>query len=250
MKKLNSIFFIFFFAFITYSQTADQIISKNINARGGYKRLKAIKTYSSFGTYTEFDSTGQKLFTIEARSDRQVPNKKRASWSAKELNIEGAEGYDGINPPWEFDFISGKGKLSNKEGIKASKRGASISEPFIDYKQKGNKVEFIGKETLEGKNVLALKVLLQDGLEQIYYFDAKTYLVFARREATPVHAQGQPIESITFYDDYRPVNGFLFYFHHIQKNAKTGAKMAEGVDTRIAANLKLPDDWFKMPKQK
>ena len=232
------------------AQTADEIIAKNIKARGGYEKLKAIEIYSSFGTYSEFDATGKKLYTIEARSDRKLPDKKRASWSAKDINVEGAEGSDGVNPPWEFDFISGKGKLSNAEGAKASKRGVSISEPFIDYKEKGGKVKLIGKEKLEGKDVYVLQDTLPDGLEQFFYLDAKTYLVFARREATPLHAQGDPIESITFYDDYRPVNGFLFYFHHIQKNLKTGAKMAEGIDTRIEANLKLSEDWFKMPTAK
>ncbi len=249
-KTVQLLIAIFLFAFVAQAQTADQIIAQYIKARGGYKKLKAIKTYSSFGTYTEFDATGKKLYTIETRSDKQLPDKKRASWLAKDLNIEGAEGYDGVNPPWEFDFISGKGKLSNEEGAKASKRGVSISESFIDYKQKGNKVEFTGKETLEGKEVFVLKVTLQDGLEQFYYLDTKTYLIFARRDATPLHAQGNPIESITFYDDYRPVNGFLFYFHHVQKNTKTGAKMAEGIDTRIEANLKLDESWFKMPTVK
>ncbi len=248
LKTIQILCAILFFAFISQAQTADQIIAKNIKVRGGYKKLKAIKTYSSFGTYSEFDAAGKKLYTIEARSDRQLPDKKRASWSAKDLNVEGAEGYDGVNPPWEFDFISGKSELSNEEGAKATKRGVSISESFIDYKQKGNKVELVGKETLEGKDAYALKITLQDGLEQFYYLDAKTYLVLARRDATPLHAQGNPIESVTFYDDYRPVNGFLFYFHHIQKNTKTGAKMAEGIDTRIEANLKLDADWFKMPK--
>lgn len=249
-KVIQNLFAILLLAIIAQAQTAEQIIAKNIKARGGYKKLRVITTYSSFGTYSEFDATGKKLYSIEARSDKQLPDKKRASWSAKDLNVEGAEGYDGINPPWEFDFIAGKGKLSNEEGAKASKRGVSISESFVDYKQKGNKVEFLGKEKLEGKEVYVLKVILPDGLEQFYYLDTKTYLVFARRDATPLHAQGNPIESITFYDDYRPVNGFLFYFHHIQKNTKTGLKMAEGIDTRIEANLKLDDNWFKMPKPK
>lgn len=227
------------------AQTVDEIIQNNIKARGGYKKLRSIKTLSSFGTYAEFDATGKTLYKIEARSDKQPPYKKRASWSAE--GIKGAEGYDGVNPPWEFNFISGKGKLSNPEGAKATMRGISIVEPFIDYKQKGNKVELVGKETLEGKEVYLLRVVLQDGLVQSYYLDAKTYLVFAKREATPLHAQGDPIDSITFFDDYRPVAGFLFYFRHFQKNMKTGAKMAEGIDTKIEANLRLNKNWFSTP---
>jgi hypothetical protein len=249
-KTTQLLSLIFLIGLAAQAQTADRLIAKNIKVRGGYKKLKSIKTYSSFGTYSEFDGADKKLYTIEARSDKQPPNKKRASWSAKDLNVEGAEGYDGENPPWEFDFVSGKSKLSNQEGIKNSLRGISFTEAFIDYQEKGNRVEFIGKEKLEGKDMLVLKVTLPDGLEQFYYLDAKTYLVFAKRESTPLHTVGSPIESITFYDDYRPVNGFLFYFHHLQKNAKTGAKMAEGIETRIEANLNLADDWFKMPKPK
>ena len=92
--------------------------------------------------------------------------------------------------------------------------------------------------------------MLQDGLEQFFYLDAATYLVLARREATPLHAQGNAIDMISSYDDFRSVGGFLFYFHHVQKNRKTGAIMAEGIDTRIEANMKLDDDWFKMPAAK
>jgi len=236
------------FACAVQAQTVDAIIQNNIKARGGYKKLESIRTLTSFGTYSEFDANGKLLYTIDARSDKQPPLKKRASWSATGVN--GAEGYDGINPPWEFDFISGKGKLSNVEGAKATKRGVSIVEPFIDYKQKRNRVKFAGKEKLEGKEVLVLQVKLDDGLEQYFYIDSKTYLVFARRDATPLHAHGDPIESITYYDDYRPVNGFMFYFHHIQKNIKTGGKMAEGIDTRIDANLKIDESWFRMPLPK
>jgi hypothetical protein len=62
------------------------------------------------------------------------------------------------------------------------------------------------------------------------------------------HARGPAIESYTYYDNYRPVGGFLIPLHLIQKRASDGVAMFEIQWNKAEANPRLDDAWFSKPK--
>ncbi len=218
-------------------QTADKLIASNIRARGGYRALKRITTLTKTGLYKEGSAI------VDVREDNKRPNLKRASWAYKDQG--GAEGFDGANPPWEFD---GKTvKINTGEAALATLRGAEFDDPFVDYRKKGHLVELTGKEKLGDREVYHLKVTLKDGFIRHYYFDAKTSLVIALRQSMPFHARGPVVESYTYYDDYRPVVGVLTPFHVVQRRAADGWIMFEIQWNRAEGNQPIDDTWFSKP---
>ena len=47
--------------------------------------------------------------------------------------------------------------------------------PLVDYKEKGNQIELVGKEDVEGKPAYRLKLTSKKGEVRSYLFDAATY---------------------------------------------------------------------------
>ena len=53
---------------------------------------------------------------------------------------------------------------------------ADIDGPLVDYKSKGNKVELLGKDKLEGTDAYKLKATLKNGDVMTIYLDADSFL--------------------------------------------------------------------------
>ncbi len=53
---------------------------------------------------------------------------------------------------------------------------ADFDGPLVDYKEKGNTVEYLGKEEMEGTKVHALKVTKKNGDVATLYLDADSFL--------------------------------------------------------------------------
>ena len=220
-------------------QSADPLIDKYLKARGGYEKLKAIKTLRMTGTYQEGKSSFGTYIEWKRPSFRVVvvgiPNEVYR------------EGYNGTS--WEFSAPSGELKItqpSSAAGM-AARRGAEFDESIIDYRQKGHRVELVGQEGLNGKDVYHLRVTLSDGWVKDYYLDAETYLIVALRKAMPLHAAGPAIESLSTYEDYRPVAGVLFPHAFVERNTATGAVMNTLRWDLIEANIKIDDNQFNPP---
>ena len=85
---------------------------------------------------------------------------------------------------------------------------ADFDGPTFDYKAKGNKVEFAGKEDVQGSPAYKLHVTTKDGKELNVYLDAETYLAIKVDAARNV--QGQDLETETTIGDYKTVDGLVF----------------------------------------
>jgi len=224
------------------AQSVDMLIAKYLKARGGYEKLKAIKTLrmtgmyqegeDSFGTYIEWKRPFFRVVVVG------VPNEVYR------------EGFNGAS--WEFAAPSGDLKITEPLSAagKTARRGAEFDESIIDYREKGHSVESLGREKLNGKNVYHLRVTLSDDWVKHYYLDAKTYLIVALRKAMPLHTVGPDIESLTAYDDYRSVAGVLFPHSFVERNTTTGKVMNVLRWNRIEANVKIDDEQFNPPSKK
>jgi hypothetical protein len=222
------------------AQSADQIINRYLQALGGHKKLKAIKTLrltgkyeeggSSFGTYIEWKRPNFRVVVVG------IPDEVYR------------EGFDGTS--WEYS--GGKVKVTepSSEAGKTARRGAEFDESIVDYRKKGHRVEFIGQEKLNDSDVYHLRVILNDGWVKDYYLDTKTYLITGLRKAMPLHTVGPDIESLSMYEDYKPVAGVLFPHSFVQRNIKTGKVMNTLHWERIEANVKIDKTHFSPPKSR
>jgi len=116
------------------SLTIDEIINKNIEARGGYAALKNIQTliYSG-GTYHEgdFKSDGNSFMAYKRPNYRIVGN-------PEDTATDILEGYDGGS--WEWYATPGVVVRTVAAANATAHRGTDFEEPFVDYKTKGNTV--------------------------------------------------------------------------------------------------------------
>jgi len=238
-RNLTLLFaFTFFLGLTASAQTADEIIQKSIDARGGMQKLKAIKSIKATGKLT---LTGQGL---EAPITLQ---QKRPGAFRMELTLQGksmVQAYDG-DSGWKIDPFQGSSEPEKLAGddLKDALEQADMDGPLVDYKAKGHTVELLGKEDLEGTPVYKLKVTLKSGDVHYVYIDAGNYLEL--KTTSKRKSQGGEVEIDSYQSNYKPVNGVLFPFSIEQK--AQGQTMAQIAVDKIDIDAPIDDAVFKMP---
>lgn len=224
------------FCLTVSAQTADEIINKNLTARGGVEKLKALKTVKITGKLVQ---AGQELPLI-----LQI---KRPGSARFELSIQGkslVQGFDG-STGWTVSPFNGTDepeKLS-EEDTKDLKDQADLDGPLVDYKTKGNTVELVGKDDVEGDQVYKLKLTEKDGKVSYIFIDAKNFLEV--KSSDIIKRQGVELEVEIYYSDYKDVNGVMLA-HSLEGRAK-GQPAYQIVIQKIEADVQMDDSLFKIP---
>lgn len=220
-----------------FGQTADEIIEKYTEARGGYEKIKAVKTIRLTGKYEE----GEDKFDTYIEW-------KRPFFRVVVIGIPNEfyrEAYNG--QAWEYLATDGILKITKGAAADAARRGAEFDESIIDYRSKGHTVEYVGREKLQGRDVFHLKVKLNDGWLKHYYIEAKSHLIVALRKSMPFHAKGDDIESLSTFEDYKPVKGVLYPHRFVTRKTATGEVMSTLRWEKIETNVPLDDRQFYPP---
>jgi hypothetical protein len=206
-------------------RTADEMIARHLEARGGAARLKAVRTVRFTGTL----KAGPSVVQMEILKKR--PAFFRVTLRADDA-IDGG-GFDGA--AWELQ----DGVPRRVEGAAAQslRQAAEFEESFIDYKTKGNTVELAGTRSVDGRECPALRVTLADGMVREYYFDPGTFLIAADRKGTDG-------ARLTLRQDYRRVEGVLVPFAAVERDTGAGSVVSEVHWDRIDVNVPLDDAAF------
>jgi outer membrane lipoprotein-sorting protein len=140
------------FALPAAAQAIDEIIAKSIAARGGEAKLRAVKSLRF---------TGQ----IEVAPGMTAPMTmvlKRPGMVRMEFIVQGMTGiqaYDG-KAGWSVMPFQGKkdAEPMAADDVKNMEDQADFDGALMDYKVKGNTVEYLGKDKVEGSEAYELKV--------------------------------------------------------------------------------------------
>jgi outer membrane lipoprotein-sorting protein len=124
------------------------------------------------------------------------------------------------------------------------KRHSQFDPVFIDYKEKGHKIELQGKESDGGKEVYHLVVTPKDGPVAHYYIDIATGL--ETKTVTDIDDPAMKGKIETRMSDYRSVEGRMVPFTMTQ--VVNGTTVAEMKFEKVEFNVALDDTLFKMPK--
>ncbi len=222
---------LFCFSSVASAQTVDEIIAKNLAAKGGVEKLKAIQTMRSTGTMS---AQGQSI-TMTSYSKR--PNMTRQEMVMAGQTIVMA--FDGttarmINPmlgPTPMDIPAAQ--------VEMIKDQSDIDGPLVDYKVKGNMIELVGTEMIDGKKTLHLRISRKALPVQDLYLDGVTYL--EAKVSTTVPGSGV---FETVFGDYRAVDGLMMPFSI--KTVAAGMTLSEMKLEKIEVNPKLDDSIFKI----
>lgn len=231
-----ALIFVIFSALAVSAQTLDEILQKYYDARGGYEKIKAIKTTKMTGNQM---MQGLEIpFTIQQKR----PNLFRADVTVQEQGI--IQAYDG-KTAWVVNPLSGSTDpvVLPEEQAKRFKQQADFDGPLFDYKEKGNTVELLGKEDMEGTPVYKLKITLDDGDVQYTFLDAEYFLEL--KVTTKVKQGESEIEVETFLSDYKEVDGQMIA-HAIE--SKTGGNVVSQLTIEtVEFDVPVEDAIFVMP---
>lgn len=223
------------------AQTADEIIAKNLAAKGGLEKLRAVKTIRMTGKMTVGPG-------IEAPIVLEIkrPNSMRMDFTIQ--GMVGSQAYDGASG-WSLMPFGGSKvpqQMTAEEATLAEEQ-ADIDGPLIDYKAKGNTVELLGKENVEGADAYKLKVTLKNGVVRTMYIDAEHFLEI--KEESKRTIRGTEMEMETIVGDYKEVDGLMLP-HSVDAGAKGSPQRQKLVIEKIEINVPIDDARFKMPDVK
>ena len=230
---------LFAFSLQAADLTVDEILAKNTEARGGLAKLQKVSSMRFNGKLS--------MGGMEAAFSM---SKKRPEMVKMEFTIQGMTGvqaYDGTTGWMVMPFMGKKDpEAMTGDMLKEVKDQADFDGPFIDYAKKGNKVELLSKEKIEGTEAYKLKLTQKDGSETIVFIDAESFLEI--RMESKKKMQGQEIEGETTLGNYQEVDGLLFPFS-IENKAKGMPGGQVITIEKVELNPTITDDLFAMPKK-
>src|SRR3954468_3176555 len=224
-------------ASVASAQTADELVAKNLQAKGGIEKIKSIKSLRMAG---RMDQGG---FKLQVGQEAKLPNLLRETFSFQ--GMTGIQAYDG-DIGWQVSPFEGRkdAELMGEDDSRELTEDADFYGPLVDYQQKGNKVEYLGHDTVDGDDALRLKVTLKNGDIVYYLLDPDTFLEIRTERQTFI--RGSLRESVQELGAYKQVNGVYFPFS-VDSGPKSNPNARSRVTfSKIEANVEIPDADFKM----
>src|SRR5260221_2207257 len=229
-----------FFSITAKAQTVDEVIAKNIQAKGGADKLRSVR---SLRTTAKFS---QGSFRADFRQEN-----KRADKVREEFIIQGlaqVQAYDG-KTGWQISPFGGRKdpELLSQDDSKSLVVDADIDGPLVDYKEKGHKAELVGHDSMEGTDCFKVKLSMKNGDVRYYYLDADSYLELKLEIQTTIRGALQ--ENEIYYGDYEKVGGVYYPFAIEQAQKGIDSRTQFSVQ-KIEQNVALDDGHFSMPAGK
>lgn len=220
------------------AQTADEIIQKNHEARGGLEKIKSVETARIQGTMSMGGQSAP--FTFEWKS----PAKTRFEITVQEM--VGVTAFDGENG-WQFmPFVGQTEPLAMAdEELKSAKDESDFHGPLVDYEQKGHQVALLGQEERDGVSFYKLELTKSNGDVTLVFIDAESFLE-VRNEATRT-MEGMELQIEFTMEDFRDVEGLIMPHRLHQRVKGAPVDMTTMVFESIELGVDIPDDRFAMP---
>ena len=138
----------------TKSPTIDELVAKNIEAKGGSAALKALQSIRLKGKLLV--NQGQVEFAYEQ-------TKKRPGQVRTEATLQGMtqiQAFDG-KEGWKVVPFQGRKdpEKMSADDTKSLMEDAEIDGPLVDWKAKGSTVDYLGTEDVDGTLAHKLKVV-------------------------------------------------------------------------------------------
>ncbi len=196
MKLLHSVFILAFVIPFTYlqAQTADEIVTKNIDAIGGKEIISKITSQVVESDLSVMGTTLTSISTLlVGKGFKNVSN------------FNGQDIVQCITPTggWMINPLQGMADAQAlpDDQVKAAQSALYIGGDLFDYKTRGSKVELAGRENVAGVNTYKIKLITNDGKETVYYIDPTTYYVVKRQSTSNIN--GEDVLAETTFSNHK-----------------------------------------------
>lgn len=224
---------------LAWSQTAEELVAKNIAAKGGMEKIKAIHSLRLTGNFQDSDG-----FQAQVGQDAKAPNLLRQTFALQ--GMQQVQAYDG-STGWQINPFQGRKdpEILGEDDLRSMTEDADFYGPLVDAAEKGNKVEYVGHATIDGDDALKLKVTLKNGDIIDYYLDPDTFLEF--RTERQQFIRGAVSLTVTELGSYKQVDGVFFPTSYTSSNRRDMRNASTVTIAKMEANVPLDDAAFKMP---
>jgi hypothetical protein len=258
--------------------SAQQVVEKNIAARGGLAAWKSVQSISYSGTLdagkTRPDNglnpgSKERLLEKPGKSTKiaqspeekslkveegtpislpytlymQRPNKQRVEVKFKDETL--VQVYDGKSG-WKLQpYLRRGGALPfSEEEMKKAKQFQDIDGPLVDYAAKGTKIALDGTDLVDGRPAYRLKLTLKSGDVRRVWVDGQTFLDVQIDGTRRVN--GHPVAEYTAMRDFRDVSGIKVPY--VMETRTEGLPEREKIVVeKVALNPKLDNALFGKP---
>ncbi len=219
-----------------FSQSAEDILEKMIDAQGGRSALEKIKDTILTG-YMEMIQMG---LGGSLKTYQKEPNKLRMDAIVQGTVV--IQSFDG-ETAWMTNPMTG---LTEKMPLVMAEdfgRSALGNDVLLDPNKFGVTYTLAGKKLLEGKEYFVLSQNFPDGFKASFLIDPETFLMY-KTKVTSKNEIGEEVEVETIFTEYKNIEGILIA--HKLVTYQDGSEFMKMEITKVEFNTGLEDQWFKI----
>jgi hypothetical protein len=219
--------------------TVDQLVSKNIEAKGGVDALHALQTLRLSGKILLKQGQEERAYL----QTKKRPNEVRTEGTLQDMTQVAA--YDG-KEGWKISPFQGRkdAERLSADDLKSLMEQAEIDGPLVDWKAKGSTVEYLGTEDVDGTLAHKVKVVRKNGDVSFVYLDPDHFLEIRILTERMRHGAYEEVE--TDLGDYEKTAG-VFIPTSIDFGRKGDTDKGKIIIDKVEANLSVDDAIFHFP---
>lgn len=221
--------------------TVDELVAKNIEAKGGATALHNLRTLRLSGKML----VRQGQLELAYLQIRKPPDEVRDEASVQGMTqIEASDGKEG----WKVSPFFGRKdpERMSADDVKALIEDANIDETLVDWQSQGSTIEYLGTEDVDGTPAHKLKVVRKNGDVSFVYLDPDHFLEI--RVVTGRMRHGAYEELETDLGDYEQAGG-VFVPTSIEFGRKGAPDKQRIIIDKVEANVPVEDAIFHFPGQ-
>ncbi|MEP6883298.1 MAG: outer membrane lipoprotein-sorting protein [Gammaproteobacteria bacterium] len=222
--------------------SVEQIVDKNIAARGGLAAWHAVNTLTTEG---QLDAGGKPAHQLPYVLKQKRPHKSRLEIVFKDQTsvqvYDGAQGFK-VRPFLNRDDAE---PLTPAEA-KIAATAEELDGPLVDYAAKGTHIELAGVENIEGHPAYKLTLVLKNGEERNLWIDAGSFLEL-KMDGEPRKLDAKLHKVAIYFRDYSIEHGLNIPHRQdtVVESVKEPYKMTV---TKVTVNQPMEDSLFTKPR--
>ncbi len=222
---------------IAFADMAQEVIQKNLEARGGIERIKAVESLRAQCIVAMGGSEAPCVF------EWKRPNKVRMEFTVN--GQKAIQAFDGETGWAHIPFMGRPTPTAvSPEENRAMKETSYYWGPLLDWEERGYLVAYSGQEDVDGVNCHKLMVTSPAGDITYLYIDDVYHLQV--KEVQYREAQGQDVYVTLTIGDYREIDGVFIPFAVKQKIKSTVVESGITFED-VELNVEIADDRFTLP---
>jgi hypothetical protein len=222
------------------SSTLEQLVAQNIEARGGTAAINAMQSMKIEGKLLIQDGQFELHYVQTVRRPASVRTEATIQGLTQVQAFDGTTGWQ-INP---FQGRKDPERLSADDIKSLVETVADFDGALVDSQKKGNKLDYLGTEDIDGTLAHKIKLTRPSGDTEYVYLDPDHFLEIRLLSQRTEH--GVQVETETDLGDYEKIAGVFIPFS-IESGLKGSSDRQKLVVNKVEINAKTDDAQFSFP---